>query len=351
VKFSHVLQGARSLVLLLILCGNAAAQSNVETCVPEAKTIGNARFTPGFIVEFYSRPLRDGTSTTAVRTVKGLATYVEVTPGFAPSRVSVQTVSTTNVSYSNGSGSFFVCATPSPLPATIPDPVATEQTYNIGTCSNSDGAYRVTLTAIVNIQTDGAPFSDVITCQRTYNGTPIVIDVLGNGFSLSSYEDGVYFDYPGAGTKERTSWTAHGSDDAFLALDRNGNGQIDNAGELFGNFTLQPSTDKEPRNGFLALGLFDLSENGGNGDQRISKQDKIYDSLLLWQDYNHDGMSQPEEIKSLSDSPIKAISLDYRHSRRVDQFGNWYRFAAPVYDEKGSDIGRRAWDITFKTGP
>ena len=181
--------------------------------------------------------------------------------------------------------------------------------------------------------------------------SPILVDVSGDGFNLTDNAGGVFFDLNGDGIRERLSWTTSGDDDAWLVFDRDGDGVIGKGAELFGNFTYQPETRAWERHGFLALSEFDKqasSDNGGyggNGDGLINKDDLVFAELRLWQDTNHNGVSEPTELHPLTELGLHSISLAYTELRRRDRYGNSFRYRAKVTDERGAQFGRWAWDV------
>lgn len=150
---------------------------------------------------------------------------------------------------------------------------------------------------------------------------PLVIDLDKDGLDLTRQNQGdVYFDLDGDGFGERTGWVRE--DDGLLAIDLDGNGEIDDISELFGD---------ENTSGLQALAAYD-----SNGDGVINAQDVQFSDLLIWQDLNQDGITDPGELSDLATHGIVEISLTGRDPDETLLGGNDVREVADVTFSDGS---------------
>ncbi len=169
-------------------------------------------------------------------------------------------------------------------------------------------------------------------------GSPILVDLRGNGIQLSSPDTGIFFDIFGTGSSVRLSWPTSETT-FFLALDRNGNGLIDGGHELFGNNTRLRDGARAPH-GYVAL-----SELDDNRDGRIDSKDAAFVRLRLWRRPVGEPTGIADEYLRLSDAGITALSLNYSEYRRRDEWGNAFRYRSRV------EFGRQqdwSYDVFLK---
>jgi len=174
-------------------------------------------------------------------------------------------------------------------------------------------------------------------CNCCVNYSPIIVDLGVGGVRMSSAENGVRFTINDVGSILQVGWPI-GPLNAFLVLDRNGDGVVNNGSELFGNTT-------RLRDGSIASdGFAALAELDDDGNGRVDEADSAYSRLRLWTDLNLDAVSQEDELLSLESSGLISIDVRPEQSMHRDQWGNRFTLRAKARFTM-APVQRFAYDV------
>ena len=203
--------------------------------------------------------------------------------------------------------------------------------------NNFTSIYAATVASVAQIRYDIAMFNDVIMDDMMRNlrilmegkkkfkcvipyvmdiaeesiycywASPLAIDLNGDGVHTISLDNSnSTFSIRKLEQFEKSGWLS--PQDGFIAIDSNNNGRIDDINELFGGRLGE---------GFAKLALLDTNQDG-----LINQLDDYFDKLLIWQDVNGDGISQPLELHTLSSLSISELSLKYNNDSFMLENGN-----------------------------
>ena len=145
---------------------------------------------------------------------------------------------------------------------------------------------------------------------------PMILDLDGDGIETmtAGQYQGALFDHNKDGIRTATGWVK--PDDGLLALDRNGDGIINNGGELFGDSTLLADGSR------AAHGYAALAELDSNGDGKVDAADEKFADLRVWRDLNSDGISTASELFTLEELGIASLDTAYKNTHTGLAGGN-----------------------------
>lgn len=144
--------------------------------------------------------------------------------------------------------------------------------------------------------------------------TPLVLSFGGDLEFTPAPVDAADFSLRGADSCARADWPAAAT--PWLALDRDGDGAIDDGSELFG------SGWRLAAGGYASDGFMALAELDSDHDGAITPADAAWSSLVLWADHDADRRSNGWELLPLAGFEIEAIELGYTRTRDCDARGN-----------------------------
>jgi hypothetical protein len=170
--------------------------------------------------------------------------------------------------------------------------------------------HALTTTQVEALTTAQMPAISTDNINALTMGTPLVLDLNGNGISTQSIAKGVQFDIFGVNQNVNTGWISGG--DGLLVMDRNHDGSINGGTELFGQGTNLVNGQKAA-NGYAALAELDA-----NADGVINSSDGNFADLMVWVDGDADGVSQTTELHSLDSLGITQLGLNAQTSTAID---------------------------------
>lgn len=178
--------------------------------------------------------------------------------------------------------------------------------------------------------------------------SPLVLDFVNVGAPVltNPSESNVQFDITATGIKDTVGWIS-GRQGALLALDINNNNRIDDGSELFGEFTKIKADGRRAKHGYEALAQYD-----DNKDGMIDSQDKVFGSLKLWFDNNHNGIAEKGELAALADRKVTSLSVNFKDvpKERQNLQDNKALYTAKFFGpEQCGAEGCNSYDVYFGT--
>ena len=184
------------------------------------------------------------------------------------------------------------------------DGTRVETTYDVASSETWKERTRTyaadgTLTAETGVNDDDTTFTTDLTPPPAPAAAPIALDLDGDGVELVALSKSTArFDLDVDGVREHAGWV--GRDDAWLAIDANGDGVISETRELvFTTWVDGTTSDLE-----AARLAFDTNNN-----DQLDAGDDRWSDFRVWQDTNQDGVSQTGELKTLDQAGITEINL------------------------------------------